>query len=662
MPSLTQNVPLESPLHKKLLGMVSSRIKFAMKAQTDKHEAWEKAEDTVMAYVPESDLDEKRRRKREDKGEPKYTTIKLPYTYALLMSAHTYLTSVFFARSPVHQYSGRHGEAEDQVHALEALISYQVQVGEMLAPYYLWLYDSLKYGIGVIEEYWSTEEISFSQIVMAPDPKGLVDPMGMPVTSKQMVNVRAPGYEGTRICNISPYDFLVDPRVAVGQFQKGEFAGVRKRMSWADLKRREAQGYYMNLEHLKGGSTKDFAGDSTRTGSQLERPEDNLTLLESDDTEHPAWVTVYEFCIEIFPKEWGLGGSVYPEKWMFTITGDLGILIGVQPHGAMHGKFPYGVLESEVEAYGTYNRGIPEIAEPIQNTMDWLINQHFFNVRSALNNQFIIDPSKIVAKDAEKAGPGFVWRLRPEAYGQDIRSFVHQIPVTDVTQGHVGDLQVMLGVGERVFGINDQIMGALAGTGRKTATEVRTTTGFGVNRLKTITEYMSAAGFGAHSTRMVQMSQQYFKAEKKMRITGSLMADMNQQSAMNFLNVSPDAIQGFYDFIPVDGTLPVDRLAMANLWKEILMGMQKMPSLLMQFDLGKIFSHIAYLGGVKNLNQFKIQLDSPEGIAQQVEAGNLIAAGGRQQRGAANGAGVPTAGPSQMAANMPAPMNGGIGV
>jgi hypothetical protein len=655
MPSLTRNIQVNDPLHKKLIGMVGTRIKLGLKAQTDQHEVWKDAENTTLAYVPESDLDRLRKNKR-DGGEPKYTTIKLPYTYALLMAAHTYLTSVFFARSPVHQFSGRHGESEGQVQALEALIAYQTQVGEMMAPYYMWLYDSLKYGLGVIEEYWEKEIIQSSSIEMIPDAMGLVGPDGQPMMKKNIITMQSPGYEGMRLNNICPYDFIHDPRVTVGNYQKGEFAGCRKVLSWSTIKRREAQGYYMNVERLKGQVGKDFYAQNA--SSELERPEDNLTLLEADDLLHPSTVTVYEMCVEIFPKEWGLGPSEYPEKWMFTVTGDLSVLIGVQPHGAAHGKFPYGVLESEVEPYGTYSRGIPEIAEPIQNTMDWLINTHFFNVRAAMNNQFIIDPSKVVIKDAEKGGAGFVWRLRPSAYGQDIRTFVHQIPVQDMTRGHVQDLQTMLGIGERVFGINDQILGALSGSGRKTATEVRTTTGFGVNRLKTITEYMSACGFAAHATRMVQMSQQYFSSEKKFRIVGSLAADMNPNAAEAFMKVNRDSIGGFYDFVPVDGTLPVDRLAMANLWKEILTGMQSMPALLMQYDLGKMFAHVAQLGGIRNLNQFKVELTSPGGAIQEAQAGNLIAVGGRGApggRGANNPRGVGTAGPSAMPANMPIP-------
>jgi hypothetical protein len=625
MPSLTKEIPFESDLHKMVLKSLSSRIDLAEKGFSSQRDKFTKAEDTVLAYIPESDMDKKRRSARENRGEPKYTTIKLPYTYALLMSAHTYLTSVFFGRTPVHQFAGRHGETEEQCDALEALIGYQVQVGTMLGPYYIWLYDTLKYGAGAIEEYWCDEQVQFTTIEEAPDP---TDPMGEK-TIKQQVRVTMPGYSGNRIANIRPTDFLPDPRLPVGRFQEGEFVFVRKKLSWETIVKRQKQGYYMNIDALKGASRSSnyfAAGQNQRVASNLQTPEDNMTIVDTsiEGSEHPAVVYVYEGCVSIIPAEWKLGNSDFPEKWMFTITQDKSTIMGAQPHGAMHCKFPYEVLEAEVEGYGTWGRGLPDVIEPVQNTLDWLINQHFFNVRAALNNQFIIDPSKIVAKDAEDGGPGFVYRLRPEAYGTDVRQYFHQVPVADMTRGHVADMQTMLGIGERITGINDQIMGVLNAGGRKTATEVRTSTGFGVNRMKTLGEYMSGTGFSNHAQKLVQNTQQYYQDSKKFKIAGNLLTDMQPGAAKNFMQVDPQTIQGFYDFVPVDGTLPVDRLALANLWKELLLQMRTVPGLTMQFDLGRIFAHVANLAGIRNLNQFKIQVGSPESLLQQADKGNIV--------------------------------------
>ena len=153
MPSYSLDIKPESKLHEKIVSRINSRWVISSAAQEKRHSKWIKAEETVAAYIPTNEADNIRKANRESKGKQSYTTIMLPYTYALLMSAHTYWTSVFFARSPVHQYAGRHGEGEMQIQALEALISYQVEVGEMMGPYYIWLYDAGKYGLGVLGHY-----------------------------------------------------------------------------------------------------------------------------------------------------------------------------------------------------------------------------------------------------------------------------------------------------------------------------------------------------------------------------------------------------------------------------------------------------------------------------------------------------------------------------
>jgi hypothetical protein len=264
--------------------------------------------------------------------------------------------------------------------------------------------------------------------------------------------------------------------------------------------------------------------------------------------------------------------------------------------------------------------------------MDWLLNSHFYNVRAVLNNNFIADPTKLVIKDFQNNEPGMLIRMKPEAYGQDIRTFFQQIAVGDVTQSNIADIQVMMGIAERATGVNDQLMGMLNSSGRKTATEVRTGTGFGINRLKTIAEYMSATGFMSHASGLVQMAQQLYDAQKKLKLVG----DLARQDGGRFIMVTPESIVGNYDFIPVDGTLPIDRMAQANLWKEILLGMRNFPEIMMQYDVAKIFSHLALLGGIRNINQFKLdpqalmqrqvamQLTGMDQLGKEAKRGNIV--------------------------------------
>lgn len=617
MPRYTIELPPEGPLHRRLQARLESRVRLALREQEKQHPKWEDAEERTLAYMPETEVDAARRNKR-DGGEPKYTTIQIPYSYAMLLSAHTYWTGVFFARNPIHQYSGRHGEGEQQVQAMEALVGYQVETGGAVGPYYIWLYDAGKYGHGVLGSYWCAERLHYGSLVEIDDGSGN---MQLYQTTQEIM-----GFIGSKCYNVSPYDFMHDPRVALKDFQKGEFCVVRCRLGWNQIVQRREDGYYnANIDKLHEHPNTQAAEPANT--NVLERAVFTLELQEeeAESSKHPAGGIFFEIYVTLIPREWGVGGTNYPQKWCFTITEDLKLIVGATPLGYMHCQFPFDVLQSEIEGYGAYTRGIPEIINPIQNTIDWLVNTHFFNVRAALNNQFIVDPSKIVIRDVQKGGPGFIWRLRPEAYGADLSKMFVQVPVNDVTRANINDMQMMLGVGERTLGINDQIMGAMQGGQRKTATEVRTTTGFGVNRLKTTTEYMSATGMSPHSQKLVQNSQQFYDASAKLRIAGSLALDAGE----GFIQVTPDKIAGYFDFVNVDGTMPIDRLAQANLWKEILGSLRMMPpTVAMGYQWDRIFGWVATLAGLKNISQFKIQLTPDQQLAAMAQAGNVVPMGG----------------------------------
>ena len=65
--------------------------------------------------------------------------------------------------------------------------------------------------------------------------------------------------------------------------------------------------------------------------------------------------------------------------------------------------------------------------------------------------------------------------------------------------------------------------------------------------------------------------------------------------------------------------------------------------------MGRIFEFIAELGGAKNIQQFKLEPGSPEQIAEQAGAGNLVPAGGPPTGGGGPGQTQPNGpGPQQM--------------
>lgn len=625
-----------SPLHKRLIEALDKRYTLSAKKMENLHQQWMRNEDSFVAYLPTKAIDAKKNAVRESSGTQDYTTIVLPYSYSLLMSAHSYWTSVFLGRAPIFQFSGRHGETEQQTQALEALIAYQVQVGGHMLPYYFWLLDAGKFGIGILGEYWCEEKSYISRNVEVPKSF-----LGIPLlgSKSQIQTEEIPLYYGTKVFNVRPYDWFPDPRIPLWEFQRGEFVGHHSEVGWNEISRRAASGEYIakNCEILK---KKLFEGGQGATGRVEGSPRGNIpnqsgdlvSLSDIADTGPYGLLTMY---VDLSPSEWGLGDRVHPEKWVFTAAvtgrkagvaasyGNLKIILGAKPLGSYHNKFPFAVTQMEPDAYALITRGLPEIARPLQQGMDWLLNSHMYNVRNALNNQFLIDPGRVVMSDFRNPLPGGGIRLKQSAWGTDPRSVMAQLPVQDVTRGNLLDMQYLDSFAQKALGINEQIMGQINTGGRKTAAEIRTSSTFGVNRQKTISEFFSASGFDPLATMLVQDSQQWYDSGMKLRIVG----DLAQLAGPKFLEVDPQAIQGFFDFVPVDGTLPIDRFAQANLWKEILLAMQKMPQLAMEYDIAKIFAWTAQLAGLKNISQMRVQSANPAAIAQQVQAGNLVPSG-----------------------------------
>jgi hypothetical protein len=297
------------------------------------------------------------------------------------------------------------------------------------------------------------------------------------------------------------------------------------------------------------------------------------------------------------------------------------ILISARPLGYYHNKFPFAVLEQEVDGHSLFARSMLEVMKPLNDTLTWLLNSHFYNVRKALNDQFVVDPSRVVMKDMTDPNAGKLIRLKPAAYGTDPKLSITQLPVTDVTRAHLADAQLVEMMLQRVSGVNDNIMGMM-GSSRKTATEVRSSTTFSVNRLKTTTEYMSAMGFGPLTELLVQQTQQLYDDDRKYRVVGDAAQYMNER----FINITPEAIAGFFDFVPVDGTLPVDRTAQVNLWTQMFAQAQAFPQIMAGYDFVKIFAFVGQLAGLKNIQQFRVQVVPDATMQNAMMAGNSVPA------------------------------------
>lgn len=613
-PELTY-IDFESKIHEDILDKLRKRKQAGQQARSDRVTKWDEAEKIFSAYVPEGELDAQRRNLRTNTGMPAYTTVTIPYAYATLMTAHTYFSSVFLSRAPVYQVQGVGAEGADSEQAMEALLAYQLANGNNLAPLYLWMLDHAKYGEGYMCQYWDVDANLIP--VSSYEPKRF---MGFPIpgTQKKVTGFQEiVNYEGARFFNIRPQDFFCDPAVTPARLQEGSFAGWVRFVSMNTITKKERMGYYYNVNHIpaRHATSRQSVSQAANIPSQT-----SMINYGNDDI---RGCELTEIIVELSPKDWkipGCSSREHFEKWVFTVANDE-VIIAAQPLGMFHNEYPIDVLEYELEAYNVAKRGMLEMLKPLNDTLEWLINTHFYNVRKSLNNEWIYDPSVLLSKDVERPGPGKLIRVRPDKYGTDVRAAFYQIQTQDVTQGNIRDAQMVIEMMQRLTGVNDAVMGVL-GNNRRTATEVRTSSSFAVNRLKTMCEYMSAVGFAPHARRLMQMSQQ--NLERSM-----ILRRIAPEATVN-VNVTPESIAGNFNYVPVDGTLPVDRMAQAAMMNNIMTSAARIPQIGQRLDFYKIFAFTAKnLMGVRNFDSFQIQQNPlqvapTEQTMKQVDAGNMV--------------------------------------
>ena len=635
---MTIDVKIGSELHQKIVQAVLSRRDLSRSKMRERHEAWAKAEDEFIAYMPVKEADRLREKKR-DQGDLQYTDIYIPHGYATLMAAHTYYTSVFLSRNPIFQFMGRHGEAEMNTLAVEAYMEYQTTVGGQLPPLFVWLMDVGKYGLGVIGHYWEEEKNYVSEFLEEPVIFNGVPLIGQ--TKKRKVVRELSGYTGNRLFNVRPQDYLPDPRVPLTDPDKGEFVGRLRNISLNELVKGKLGNFYIKenvdyvVKHLSSsGSTRTTDG-SARIVLPGADAASGTTDSRSGLVSH---ISCVEMVVEILPRMWGLGKHEYPEKWVFLVTDEVAggtIVLQARPLGLYHNKYPYRVIECEVDGYSLFKRSILDISRPINNILNWLFNSHFHNVRRSLNGEIIFDPSRVMASDVLDRNPGKRIRVRPEAYGQDVRSMLHALPPDSAaTQTHMRDFSLVSDLLQKITGINDNTMGVMNQGGRKSATEIRSANGAAASRLKTQCEYFSATGFSPLADMLLRTSQQLYSSEEKFRIAGSLSNNIH-----DVVTVNADLLAGGYDYIPVDGTLPVDRMAQVNMWSMLLQQAQSNPQFSQEYDVAKMIAWVAQLGGIKNMKQFRLQTVDPEVIETMKARGQVEAMNEPGRTGGANPAG-----------------------
>lgn len=578
-----------SELHKKVLGELTRRISAAERRMMAFHDRWTLNERAVQGYINHKKTEAELKR-FNDRGDPPVPiSVTVPFAFASVHTAVTYLLHAFAGRKPIIQLDAYKKDWVDNARTMEKVLQYNADHTRLVRALYRWFWDACVYGVGVLRIGWVNEYAQRTVPLAAPELAVFGGPKAVKVRERRLV------YSGNEVSVIDPFLFYPDPRVPMHEVpSKGEFVFWRSFVMYHELKRKEQAGVYRWVD----AAPKVRESVSPMSDRALVSGGEGIAgLVREDALDFPYQED--QGTVEIIPADWGLGDSKYPEKWLFTVLNKAQI-VQAEPWDADHGKHPVAVIEplSMGQSFGSISP--VDVLKPFQDLQSWLVNSHMENVRVALNNIWIVDPSSVEMQDLKDPGPGKIVRLKASAFGRDVKGVISQLPVMDVTGGHLRDMDVIVRLGHMMMGLNDNLLGLHHSGGRKTATEVRTAGEAGVSRLAAMARVVSAQGMVELVNQMVVNIQQWLDPGFGLE----LMGDDGQ-----LIVASPERLAGDFHYPIHDGTLPLDRVALLEVWQSIVLGIAKDPELRRVFNLPKIVEYVAELGGAKNISAFKLAID-----------------------------------------------------
>jgi len=338
----------------------------------------------------------------------------------------------------------------------------------------------------------------------------------------------------------------------------------------------------------------------------------------------------------LVPRDQKLGSKEYPEKWLFGLAADK-VLICAKPLSLNHNMYPVAVCAPDFDGYSATPVSRLELMYGMQTALDWLFSSHIANVRKAINDMLIVDPSLINMADLEDPRPGKLVRMRRAAWGRGVENAVKQLAVTDITRSHIGDAASIIEYMQRTSAATDSVSGMIRKSGeRVTAEETRGTRTSALSRLTKAAKIASLQAMQDIGYMFAVHTQQLMEQETYIKATGQwqdvLLAEYGATARNGRIKVSPFDLIVDYDLVIKDGSTNVGEYAES--WVEIFRVLTQQPMLYQNFDMVRIFKHIARIMGAKDINEFilnsgpvpnvDVNATTQESIDKGVQSGNMV--------------------------------------
>jgi hypothetical protein len=505
-----------------------------------------------------------------ERGHPRRFILPMVSTQITTMT--TYIAQMLFGSDQPHKVAPRGPEDETSAEFINQLLRWNAEQQQMYHTGFLWVQDALTANRGIFYNCWQP----------LYGPKFVVEQVQHPDKPNET-------YERTRVMKeiiggycraflVSPYDFICDPAMPLWRFQEGRFAGHRTTVTMVELERRsklppEHPEYVMAwaVQELKEKrKEKTGAGappPATNPGSTGQDRLMSRSAYERDrvagspsptgkaDKNDGGVVDCFCLNVTLSPAENEIYSSAANQPAIFTIlVADDRTVLNFDESRYAHLAYPYSAAEAKPNGMYQFSPSWASTLKPLQDYVDYLKNRHQDAISRTVGNVFICDPTKVDIDDfLDPTKEGKIIPLRTEAGGAKISDVIQQVAIKDLTENFEGEMLSFMKLSEAASGATSQIQGQAQGD--SSATEFAGSQQMAAGRLSSIARLLSTQGLVEQTRQFVSMFQQFLTLPQAIRFVPTEDTPEQLLAAASFV-LNRDLIQGQFDYIDNDGTLP----------------------------------------------------------------------------------------------------------
>ncbi len=536
------------------------------------------AHDLLMCYAPlnRADLESLER------GHPK--RFVLPVTATQITTMATFIAQTLFGDVVPHKVEGRGPEDDVPAEHMNQLLMWNAEQQPTYLLGYLWIQDILCFNRGIF--YNSYAPIYETRIVPVetPDWENIDEATGGPEIFLRITKTKVPVAAYNKFELVSPYNWFADPTLPLHRFQEGRFSGHRCLIPWQELKRRsmlpmDDPGYVLEsgVEKLRDdrknkrlssmpapsmGNAPTGGKNPLMSRSAYDRSRAETANPQPDANKNdPGVIECYELYIRMVPQDNELYGdegteeNVGTEPVIITVLIGNDVILALNESTYQHDEYPYSVAEGRPSGYNQYSPGWVMLLKPLQDYLDYFKNRRQQALTRTLGNVFIARTDQVNIDDFTNPDKeGLIIPVLPEANALRLDDIVKQVPINDVTKDFHQEMMGLISFSETVTGANANMQGQTEGDG--TATEFVGTQQMGAGRMSSVARLISVQGLVPQTRQFVSNFQQFLSEPMSVRFRGDAMQSPDMMLGKRALEVTPDTIQGKFDYIAHDGALP----------------------------------------------------------------------------------------------------------